>query len=313
MSATPAQPEVPSSDGAFAQPPVLRLDGVELWRTGPRGRAQLLAGIDWEVRRGERWALLGHNGAGKSTILSLAGAQQFPSSGTVDILGRRVGRVDLREVRAEVGHVSAATRVPPALTVRDYVLTGITGTVQPLPGRYGAAERKRALEAVELMGLAPLADREMGSCSQGEQSRARIARALVPEPRLLLLDEPAAALDLPSREQLIDSLDTLAAEFPALTMVLVTHHLEELPGSFGRALLLRGGRSVACGPVESVLTAAHLSECFDLPLAVAREDGRWSARLLRRRAARERWGVAAGTDSGGSGAAEGGRAAAEGM
>ncbi|MGA5702571.1 ABC transporter ATP-binding protein [Peterkaempfera bronchialis] len=277
------EPTAPASE------PVLRLAAVDLWRHTPRGRHTLLSGIDWEVRRGERWALLGHNGAGKSTVLSLAGAVRHPSSGTVDILGRRLGRSDLRELRAEVGHVSAATRVPERLTVRDYVLTGITGTVQPLPGRYGQAERKRALESLELMGLGPLAEQEMLLCSQGEQSRARIARALVPQPRLLLLDEPGAALDLPSREQLIDALDTLAAEQPDLTMVLVTHHLEELPASFGHALLLRRGCTVARGTAVATLTSDHLSTCFGLPLEVSRQDGRWQARLTARRRPDARW------------------------
>ncbi|MGW1025686.1 ABC transporter ATP-binding protein [Streptomyces sp. NPDC002577] len=261
---------------------VLRLDAVHMWRHTPQGRHTLLSNIDWEVRRGERWALLGHNGAGKSTVLSLAGAVQHPSSGTVEILGRHLGRADLRQLRTEVGHVSAVSRIPPRLTVREYVLTGITGTVQPLPRKYGTAERKRALESLELMGLGPLADQEMLLCSQGEQGRARIARALVPQPRLLLLDEPGAALDLPSREQLIDALDTLAAEYPELAMVLVTHHLEELPASFGNALLLRKGSRVACGPAPSTLTSQHLSTCFGLPLTVSREGGRWQARLARR-------------------------------
>ncbi|MEU3657669.1 ATP-binding cassette domain-containing protein [Streptomyces sp. NPDC032161] len=267
---------------ATASETVLRFDAVHLWRHTPHGRHVLLSGIDWEVRSGERWALLGHNGAGKSTVLSLAGAVQHPSSGTVEVLGRRLGRTDLRGLRAEVGHVSAATPVPARLTVREYVLTGITGTVQPLPGRYGSAERKRALEALELMGLGPLADQEVRLCSQGERSRARIARALIPQPRLLLLDEPSAALDLPSRERLIDALDTLALEYPELATVLVTHHLEELPASFGHALLIRKGGSVACGPVSRTLTSAHLGTCFGLPLTVSRDGGRWRARLTAR-------------------------------
>ncbi|MER5221037.1 ABC transporter ATP-binding protein [Streptomyces flaveus] len=272
-----------------ASDPVLRFDAVHLWRHTQTGRHVLLSDLHWDVRRGQRWALLGHNGAGKSTVLSLAGAVQHPSGGTVDVLGRRLGRTDLRELRTEVGHVTAAAAVPARLTVRDYVLTGITGTVQPLPGQYGTAERKRALESLELMGLGPMADQEMRQCSQGEQSRARIARALVPQPRLLLLDEPSAALDLPSRERLIDALDTLALEYPDLATVLVTHHLEELPASFGHALLIRKGGSVASGPVADTLTSAHLSTCFGLPLTVSREDGRWRARLAERHRPAPSW------------------------
>jgi iron complex transport system ATP-binding protein len=161
------------------------------------------------------------------------------------------------------------------------VLTGATGTVQPLNGRYGPAERARAAELIALLGLERLADREIAVCSQGERGRARIARALMPDPRLLLLDEPANALDLPSREELLEAIDSLTRELPRLTLVIVTHHLEELPSSVTHALLLRRGATVAAGPAHEVMTDANLSECFGIPLSVRAEDGRWAARLRR--------------------------------
>jgi iron complex transport system ATP-binding protein len=265
-----------------AAPPVFELDSVDVWAHGPGGRTDMLVGVDWTVREGQRWALLGHNGAGKSTILALAGALRFPGNGAVTVLGKRLGRVDIRELRAEVGAVNAAQRIPEHLTVTDYVLTGASGTVQPLYGRYGSAERARARELIGLLGLERLAEREIQVCSQGERGRARIARALMPDPRLLLLDEPANALDLPSREELLAAIDMLTQEYPRLTLVIVTHHLEELPTSVTHALLLREGRAVAAGPVEQVMTDANLSECFGISLSVRGEDGRWAARLIRR-------------------------------
>ncbi|WP_052173673.1 ABC transporter ATP-binding protein [Embleya scabrispora] len=262
-------------------PPVFELDAVDVWAHGPGGRTDMLVGVDWTVREGERWALLGHNGAGKSTILALAGALRFPGNGSVTVLGKQLGRVDVREVRARVGAVNAALRIPEYLTVTDYVLTGASGTVQPLYGRYGPAERGRAAELIALLGLERLAEREIAVCSQGERGRARIARALMPDPRLLLLDEPANALDLPSREELLEAIDSLTRQYPRLTLVIVTHHLEELPSAVTHALLLRRGATVAAGPAREVMTDANLSECFGIPLSVRSEDGRWAARLKR--------------------------------
>ena len=273
--------DTPTRDAHDIAPPVFELDGVDVWAHGPGGRTDMLVGVDWTVREGQRWALLGHNGAGKSTVLALAGALRFPGRGIVTVLGRRLGRVDVREVRARVGAVNAAQRIPEHLSVTDYVLTGASGTVQPLYGRYGVVERARAAELIATLGLEAFASREIAVCSQGERGRARIARALMPAPRLLLLDEPANALDLRSREELLEAIDLLAREDPRLTLVIVTHHLEELPTSVTHALLLREGATVAAGPVEAVMTDANLSECFGIPLEVRARDGRWAARLRR--------------------------------
>ncbi|MCU1693877.1 MAG: transporter ATP-binding protein [Frankiales bacterium] len=258
---------------------LLKVEGVRLVREG----AVLLDDVDMEVRDGERWALLGPNGAGKTTLLSLAAATRHPTSGRVEVLGQQLGRVDVRDLWPSVGHVLGRFRPSGRPTVRTLVLTGATGTTA-LPLRWvpPASTVARVAQLMAALGVDALADRTWDTLSNGEQRRALIARALVPDPPLLLLDEPAAGLDLPAREQLVDALDVLAAQQPDRASVLVTHHLEELPGSTTHALLLRDGRVVAGGPVEQVLTQELLSEAFRLPLRVAREDGRWSARSVRR-------------------------------
>jgi iron complex transport system ATP-binding protein len=237
----------------------------------------LLDTIDWEVRAGEHWALLGPNGAGKSTLLSLAGASRHPSSGTVTVLGETLGRTDMRELRGRIGVVDQALRLPARMTVLDVILTGATGTVLPLPERYTQADHERAAMLVELLDLTALTGREIGSCSQGERGRARLARALLPEPPLLLLDEPATGLDLPSREALMRTLDTSRAAHPEVATVLVSHHVEELPASTSHALLLRAGQAVASGPATGVLANEPLSECFGMTLHIRHTRNRWTA------------------------------------
>jgi iron complex transport system ATP-binding protein len=251
---------------------------LDLQEVGVRvaGGPVLLHDITWQVRPGEQWALLGPNGAGKSTLLSLAGAVRHPTTGTADVLGRRLGRTDMRELREQVGVVDPALRMPARMSVLDVVLTGATGTVLPLPERYTAADHERARMLLDRLGMTPLADREIGACSHGERARTRLARALVPDPPLLLLDEPATGLDLPSRETLLATLDDVAAVHPDLAIVLVSHHLEELPATTSHALLLRAGQIVAVGAADEVLTDEPLSQCFGLPLVVRREHGRWS-------------------------------------
>jgi iron complex transport system ATP-binding protein len=271
-------------------PPALVMRGVRVWAiadTGeaaagaagdPPARVEILNGIDWRVGAGEQWAVLGPNGAGKSTMLRLAGGGRHPSAGTVDILGLRVGRTDLRALRAGIGLVDGATAavLPGWLAVRDVVLTGATGTIQPDWDAYGEPERARAAELLELVGCTRLAGRRLERCSTGERQRVQLARALMPAPRLLLLDEPASGLDLPAREAMLAALTGLA-EREAPATVTVTHHLEEIPASVTHALLLRAGLVVASGPVGEVLTGGHLSACFDMPVEVGRRDGRWAA------------------------------------
>ncbi|MET9811804.1 ATP-binding cassette domain-containing protein [Streptomyces sp. NPDC006386] len=258
---------------------VLRAEDVEVVREG----RPILAEVSLTVRAGEHWALLGANGAGKSTLLRLLGALVHPTRGTVEVLGHRLGRVDLRELRAHVGHVDPRHPLASPLRVRDVVLTGLTNSVEPLPRwRPAPGQAERAERLIGTLGLAEHAEARWPTLSQGQRGRALIARALMPEPRLLLLDEPATGLDLPGREQLLGALEDLRREHPRLATVLVTHHLEELPAHTTHALLLREGRPLAGGPVGEVLTADRLGKCFDLPLALERREGRWSVRTARR-------------------------------
>lgn len=266
---------------AGGQALALRLDGVSVWRWNAAAgvRVPILDTVGWDVRPGERWALLGPNGAGKTTLLTIAGAVEFPSRGSVEILGRRLGRTDVFRLREEIGFVDARAghRFAPALTVEEVVHTGATQTIGSFEERLTRDDRERSAELLAALGLEAVAGRRFADCSHGERKRALIARALVPRPRLLLLDEPGAGLDLPGRETLLAALARLASSDAALAVVVTTHHLEELPASTTHALLLRDGRVLASGPVEQALTAELLSRCFGLPVALTRASGRWSA------------------------------------
>lgn len=253
---------------------VVELRGVDVWfADGPH----VLHGLDLTVDAGEHWALLGPNGAGKSTLLALVGAQRHPSRGSVDVLGARIGRFDLRTLRERIGSVDVRLRMPADLTLTDYVLTGATQTVQPIPDRYDDADRGRVRQLLDEFALTALADRRVGVCSQGERARARLARALMPRPQLLLLDEPAAGLDLPGRADLLAALERLPEHDPALTSVTVSHHLEELPATTTHVALLRAGRFVATGPAALLHDGALLSECFGRDVRAFAVDGRWYA------------------------------------
>ncbi len=258
--------------------PVIRADGVTLVRDGKI----LLDSVSMTVRSGEHWALLGANGAGKSTLLGLLGAIRHPTRGTVEVLGRTLGRVDLRELRTLLGHVDPRHPLRSPLSVNEVVLTGLTNSVEPVPRwSAGPEQRERAERLLKMLGMGGKEGSRWPALSQGERGRTLIARALMPQPRLLLLDEPATGLDLAAREQLLDSLDALREEHPELATVLVTHHLEELPASTSHAMLLRGGRCVASGPADEVLTTDQVSDCFGHPVRISRTDGRWAARARR--------------------------------
>lgn len=248
-----------------------------MWRSLPGGgRADLLQGIDWRVEAGERWAVIGPNGAGKTTLMSIAGGVLHPGEGRASILGEPLGGVDLRELKRGIGHVDAtlAAAFRARATAREVVLTGATATIVPRPEALTAGDRARADELLGRMGCTPLAERRFDRFSRGEQQRVLLARALMARPRLLLLDEPTAGLDLPGRELFLSRLDDLARTEPALAIVQVSHHLEELASTVTHALLLRDGRAVAKGPAAEVLTDGPLSLCFDAPVRVIREGGR---------------------------------------
>lgn len=239
----------------------------------------LISNIDWRVDYGQHWVVLGRNGAGKSTTMSIAAAQRFPSAGHAVVLGHRMGSVDLRDLRTYIGVVTAAQRLPDESdhTAHTVVLTGHSGSVLPLWERYDDAVRDRATKMLELVGCTGLADRPVRVCSQGERARIRLARALMADPLLLILDEPFAGLDMPAREDLLDALHTLATAQPELATVTVTHHLEEIPATATHVLMLRRGRVLASGPIAATLTDANLSDCFERPLQVHRVHSRWTA------------------------------------
>ncbi|RFU37262.1 ATP-binding cassette domain-containing protein [Actinomadura logoneensis] len=253
---------------------VLNADKIDLVRAG----RTLLDRVSMTVLTGEHWALIGPNGAGKSTLLGILGAYAHPTRGTAEILGHRLGRVNVHELRTLIGQVNPRHPLESARTVREIVLTGATGTIELVP-RWtpSEAERSRADELIALMGLTARADARWPHLSQGERGRALIARALMPDPPLLLLDEPATGLDLAARERLLAAIDVLRANRPDLTTVLVTHHLEELPTSTSHAMLLRDGAVLASGPADRVLTTELVSACFDHPVTITRANGRWSA------------------------------------
>ena len=257
-------------------PEALRLAGVRLVRDG----STILDGIDWRVRAGERWAVLGPNGSGKTSLCRIATLYQHPSAGRVTVLGGELGRVDVRALRLRIGTTGAAlaAMIPPALTAEQIVVAGKQAALAPWWHRYDAADRDRARRCLARVDCLDHARQRFRTLSSGERQRVLLARALMGEPDLMVLDEPNAGLDLPGRERLVRTLARLARTEAALPLVLVTHHLDEIPPGFTHALLLASGRVAAAGPIEEVLTAPGLSACFGMSLAVENRHGRWRAR-----------------------------------
>jgi len=251
--------------------------------TVERGGNRLLDGVDWSVGEGERWVVLGPNGAGKTTLLQVAAASLYPTRGLVAVLGELVGTVDVFELRPRVGLTSAALAelLPAQERVADVVMTASYAVVGRFRERYEPLDEHRAGELLDRLGVSGLAARRYGTLSEGERKRVQIARALMTDPELVLLDEPGAGLDLGGREDLVGHLAALAQDPDAPAMVLVTHHVEEIPPGFTHVLMLRAGAVVAAGPLGSTLSAANLSACFGLPLSLEQRDGRWAARAAR--------------------------------
>ena len=255
---------------------VLEFAGV----TVRRGTTTLIDSVDWTVTDDDRWVVLGPNGAGKTTLLQVASAQMHPTLGVAGILDEVLGTVDVFDLRPRIGLTSAALaeRIPRAELVRDVVVSASYGVVGRWREAYDDLDHERAEELLVEVGMAHLADRTFGTLSEGERKRVQVARALMTDPELLLLDEPAAGLDLGGREDLVNTLSVLAADPSSPATVLVSHHVEEIPPGFTHALLLRAGRVVAAGPVDEVVTEEALSETFGMPLVLQREDGRYTAR-----------------------------------
>jgi iron complex transport system ATP-binding protein len=252
-----------------------------------RGAATLIEGVDWTVEEDERWVVLGPNGAGKTTLLQVASAQVHPTSGVAGVLGEVLGTVDVFELRPRIGLTSAALaeRIPREENVHDVVVSASYSVLGRWRERYDDLDHERADQLLTELGAGRLTRRTFGTLSEGERKRVQIARALMTDPELLLLDEPAAGLDLGGREDLVSTLSVLATDETAPATVLVSHHVEEIPPGFTHALLLREGRVVAAGPLEQALTEDVVSATFGMPLQLVHEDGRWAARRKHRRAA----------------------------
>ncbi|QBE47589.1 ABC transporter ATP-binding protein [Leucobacter triazinivorans] len=254
---------------------VLRLSGVSY----VRDRRPILDGVDWAVEDSERWVVLGPNGAGKTTLLKLATANDYPTSGTVDVLDKRLGRVDIFELRNRIGFVSSATgrRIPASERVRDLVLTAAYSVEGRWNEHYDDVDVRQAERILAEWDLADFADHSYGTLSDGERKRALIARAVMTDPELLLLDEPSASLDLGARERLLQMLSGFARSPYSPAMVMVTHHVEEVPPGFTHVLMLRDGRVQAAGPIAETLTAENLEATFGMPFNLTVSDGRYAA------------------------------------
>lgn len=257
-------------------PAAFELSKVSVLRTGKL----LLESVDWTVGDGERWVVLGPNGAGKTTLLQIVGAHLHPTTGHVRILDEELGRTVVADLRTRIGHTSTkiADRIPPAESVRDAVLSAAYAVTGRWQEEYDDEDHARAAQIMGEWGIAALAGRTFGTLSEGERKRVLIARALMTDPELLLLDEPGAGLDLGAREDLLASLEVLSNADDSPVLVMVSHHVEEIPIGFTHVLLLRDGKVVAQGPLETTLTAANLSMTFGQRIQLDHEGGRWAAR-----------------------------------
>ncbi|WP_370500932.1 ABC transporter ATP-binding protein [Mycolicibacterium sp. jd] len=276
------------SDPVAEADPDLLIDFAKV--TLRRNGRVLVGPVTWSVELDERWVIIGPNGAGKTSLLRIAAAMEHPSSGTAYVLGERLGRVDMSELRSRVGLSSAALsqRVPDDETVRDLVVSAGYAVLGRWREKYDDVDYEQAVEMLESVGAEHLAERTFGTLSEGERKRVLIARSLMTDPELLLLDEPAAGLDLGGREELVARMSDLAADPDAPALVLVTHHVEEIPPGFSHGLILSEGKVVASGLLTDVLTAENLSKAFGQSIALDYIDGRYFARRARSRAAHRR-------------------------
>jgi iron complex transport system ATP-binding protein len=267
----------PSANGTGS--PVLAIHGVGFRREG----RDILADIDWEVQADERWLVLGANGSGKTTLMKIASMHEHPTTGTVQVLGETLGRTDVRVLRRRLGFASSAlgAQLRPSLSALDVVMTAKYAALEPWWHQYDDADRARALECLERMAMGRFAARELGTLSSGEQQRVFLARTLMNDPAIVMLDEPSARLDLGGREQLVGALSELTLDPAAPPLVLITHHVDEVPPGVTHALLLLDGQVLTRGPIEEALTSETLSACFGVPLELLRRDsGRYAAWAL---------------------------------
>jgi iron complex transport system ATP-binding protein len=240
----------------------------------------ILDDVTLHVEHGQRWVVLGANGSGKSTLMRIAAAYEHATSGSVSVLGETIGRTDVRVLRRRVGYNSASLSLDlrPALSAAEVVMTAKYAALEPWWHEYSDADRARAVECLERLGVGAFADRTLGTLSTGERQRVLLARTLMNDPGVILLDEPSAGLDLGGREQLVAALGELAGNADNPPFVLITHHVDEIPIGTSHALLLRNGRAVAQGPLDEALTSESLSRCFEMTLTLERRpDGRFTA------------------------------------
>jgi iron complex transport system ATP-binding protein len=245
-----------------------------------RGDKTLLDEVSWHVEEGERWIVIGPNGAGKTTLLQIAGAAVHPTSGKANVLGQRLGRVDVFDLRTRIGHVSSriAAQIPASESAGDVIVSAAYAVTGRWQEQYDADDLERRDQIMSELGIAHLANRTFGTLSEGESKRVLIGRSLMTDPEMLLLDEPSAGLDLGAREDLLASLELLSSDPHAPALIMVTHHVEEVPVGFTHALLLRDGHVVAQGPIEDTLTSDNLSRTFGSKLELSRDGGRYTAR-----------------------------------
>jgi iron complex transport system ATP-binding protein len=278
---------VPGAEDAAADPDLL-IDFAKV--SLRRGGKTLVGPVTWAVELDERWVVVGPNGAGKTSLLRIAAAMEHPSSGTAFVLGERLGKTDMSELRSRVGLSSSALsqRVPDGETVRDLVVSAGYAVMGRWRETYEDVDYEQAVDMLESVGAEHLVDRTYGTLSEGERKRVLIARSMMTDPELLLLDEPAAGLDLGGREELVARLADLAADPDAPATVLVTHHVEEIPQGFSHCLLLSEGVVVASGLLTDVLNSENLSKAFGQSIVLDVIDGRYFARRTRSRAAHRR-------------------------
>lgn len=255
---------------------VLRLSNVSLRRDGN----PILSNINWTVNGDERWVVLGPNGAGKTSLVTIASARMHPSEGEAVVLGEKLGQADTQDLRTRVGLSSAALadRIPDDEAVLDVVMTAAHGVTGRWREEYDQVDEDRAKALLAAFGMLGFADREFWTLSEGERKRVQIGRALMTDPELLLLDEPGAGLDLAGREELLAALSELAGDRRSPALVLVTHHVEEIPPNFTHVMLLREGAIVAAGPLGETLTSENLSSAYAMNVKLNEYDGRWTAR-----------------------------------
>ncbi|MDO5672002.1 MAG: ABC transporter ATP-binding protein [Actinomycetaceae bacterium] len=255
---------------------VATVSDVSLWR----GKTDILTSVNWQVEEGQHWVVIGPNGAGKTTLIDLLAGRLYPSRGTVEILGETLGRTEIAEIRQRVGYTSPAlsAQIPSDERVLRAVLTASYGMTATWRETYEAKDFSRAKSLTQMFEVDHLEERRFGTLSQGEKHRVMVARALMIDPEMLILDEPASALDLGGRELLLQGLAELAAVPSSPVMVMVTHHLEQIPRGFTHAMIMKDGKIFAAGEIAQVLTSENLSEVFGLPLQVGSADGRWWAR-----------------------------------